>query len=234
VNEKALKAIGYRNPVGQPLTFWGKKGTIIGVIRDFHFNSLHEQINPLELRFGENVSYGSALIRTQPGKTKEALASLQSIWKQLNPDFAFNYTFSDDEYQKLYQNEQVTGKLSDAFSFLAIFISGLGLLGLAMFTSEQRVKEIGIRKVLGASARSVFGMLSKEFLTLVMIALFIAIPVGWYVMTKWLENYQFHTPIQWWMFGLSGILIILIALATISFQTMKAALVNPVKSLRSE
>ena len=226
--------IAIKDPVGQPLTFWGKKGYIIGVIKDFHFNSLHEQIKPLLLRFGENEGYGTALIRTQPGKTKEALATLQVICKKLNPDFTFTYTFSDDQYQKLYQNEQVTGKLSDAFSFLAIFISALGLLGLAMFTAEQRVKEIGIRKVLGASASSVFGMLSKEFLVLVVIALFIAIPVGWYVMSKWLENFQFHTPIQWWMFGLSGVLIILIALATISFQTIKAALVNPVKSLRSE
>ncbi|HEY9002767.1 MAG TPA: FtsX-like permease family protein [Mucilaginibacter sp.] len=234
VNEKALKVIGYKDPVGQPLTFWGKPGKIIGVIKDFHFNSLHEQINPLVLRFGEQETYGAALIRTQPGKTKEALAALQAIWKKLNPKFAFNYTFSDDEYQKLYQNEQVTGKLSDAFSFLAIFISSLGLLGLAMFTAEQRVKEIGIRKVLGASVRSVFGLLSKEFLALVVIALLIAIPVAWYIMHKWLENYQFSTPIQWWMFALSGALIIIIALATISFQTIKAALVNPVKSLRSE
>jgi ABC-type antimicrobial peptide transport system permease subunit/AraC-like DNA-binding protein len=234
VNETALKAIGYENPVGKPLTFWGKKGRIIGVIKDFHFNSLHEQIKPLVLRLGENAPYGSALIRTQPGKTKEALASLQAICKQLNPDFAFIYTFSDDAYQKLYQNEQVTGKLSDAFSFLAIFISGLGLLGLAMFTAEQRVKEIGIRKVLGASVGSVFGLLSKEFLALVAIALVIAIPVAWYAMDKWLENFQYYAAIQWWIFGLSAMLIMLIALAIISFQTIKAALVNPVNSLRSE
>ncbi|MBS1530926.1 MAG: ABC transporter permease [Bacteroidetes bacterium] len=234
VNETALKVIGYKDPIGKPLTFWGKKGTIIGVIKDFHFNSLHEQINPLVLRFGEKETYGAALIRTKPGKTKEALATLEPIWKQLNPNFAFNYTFSDDEYQNLYQNEQVTGKLSDAFSFLAIFISGLGLLGLAMFTAEQRVKEIGIRKVLGASVGSVFGLLSKEFLILVVVALFFAIPVAWYIMHKWLENFQFYVTIQWWMFALSGLLIIVIALATISFQTIKAALVNPVKSLRSE
>jgi putative ABC transport system permease protein len=234
VNETALKAIGYQNPIGKPLTFWGKKGRIIGVIKDFHFNSLHEQIKPLVLRFGENAGYGSALIRTQPGKTKEALASLQAICKQLNPDFAFTYTFSDDAYQKLYQNEQVTGKLSDAFSFLAIFISGLGLLGLAMFTAEQRVKEIGIRRVLGASVGSVFGLLSKEFLALVAVALVIAIPVAWYAMNKWLENFQYYAAIQWWVFGLSGVLIMLIALAIISFQTIKAALVNPVNSLRSE
>lgn len=234
VNETALKAIGYKAPIGQPLTFWGKKGQIIGVIKDFHFNSLHEQIKPLVLRLGENAGYGSALVRTKPGKTKEALATLQAICKQLNPDFTFTYTFSDDEYQKLYQNEQVTGKLSDAFSFLAIFISGLGLLGLAMFTAEQRIKEIGIRKVLGASVGSVFGLLSKEFLALVIIALIIAIPVAWYAMDKWLQNFQYYAALQWWMFGFSGVLIMLIALAIISFQTMKAALVNPVNSLRSE
>src|SRR3569833_2047141 len=234
LNETALKEIGYKDPVGQPLTFWGKKGKIIGIIKDFHFNSLHEQIKPMVLRFGENETYGAALIRTKPGKTKEALATLESIWKQQNPDYAFNYTFSDDEYQKLYQYEQITGRLSDAFSFLAIFISCLGLLGLAMFTAVQRVKEIGIRKVLGASVRSVFGLLSKEKKKQVVIALVIAIPVSWYVMHKWLENFQFYVPIQWWMFALSGALIIIIALATISFQTMKAALINPVKSLRSE
>lgn len=234
VNEAALKVIGYKDPIGQPLTFWHKKGQIIGVIKDFHFNSLHEQIKPLVLRLDENASYGSALIRIKPGKTKEVLATLQAICKQLNPDFTFTYTFSDDAYQKLYQNEQITGKLSDAFSFLAIFISGLGLLGLAMFTAEQRVKEIGIRKVLGASVGSVFGLLSKEFLTLIVIALMIAVPVAWYVMNKWLENFQYYVAIQWWMFGLSAILIILTALAIISLQTMKAALASPVNSLRSE
>jgi putative ABC transport system permease protein len=234
VNETALKVIGYKNPVGQPLTFWGKKGYIIGVIKDFHFNSLHEQIKPLVLRFGENAGYGSALVRIKPGKTKEALATLQAICKQLNPDFTFTYTFSDDLYQQLYQNEQITGKLSDAFSFLAIFISGLGLLGLAMFTAEQRVKEIGIRKVLGASVGSVFALLSKEFLALVIIAFIIAIPAAWYAASTWLEHFQYYATIQWWMFAMSGVMILLIALAIISFQTIKAALVNPVKSLRSE
>ena len=234
INEAALALIGYKNPIGQPLTFWGKKGTIIGVLKDFHFNSLHEQIKPLVIRFGEKEGYGSAVVRTQPGQTKQALASLQKVYKELNPNFAFDYTFSDAEYQALYQNEQVVGKLSNGFAFLAIFISCLGLLGLAMFTAEQRFKEIGIRKVLGASVASLFASLSKEFFVLVLIALLIATPLSYFAMVKWLENYQYQTAISWWVFVLSALIAIVITLITVSFQTLKAALVNPVKSLRSE
>jgi putative ABC transport system permease protein len=188
----------------------------------------------LILRCAENENYGSILLRSQPGKTREALASMEKLCKQLNPAFPFNYNFSDEEYQKLYQNEQVIGKLSDGFAFLAIFISCLGLLGLAMFTAEQRVKEIGIRKVLGASVSSLFRLLSSEFMVLVVIALLVATPIAWYATSKWLQGYAYRTPVQWWMFALSGGLIILIALATVSFQSIKAALINPVKSLRSE
>ncbi len=234
INQAALAVIGYKNPIGQPLTFWGKKGTIIGVLKDFHFNSLHEEIKPLVIRFGEQEGFGNAVIRTQPGQTKQALASLQKVYKELNPNFAFDYAFSDLEYQALYQNEQVVGKLSNGFAFLAIFISCLGLLGLAMFTAEQRFKEIGIRKVLGASVASLFASLSKEFIVLVIIALLIAAPLSYLAMTKWLENYQYKTDISWWVFVLSALIAIIITLMTISFQTVKAALVNPVKSLRSE
>ena len=234
INEAALKRIGYKNPIGQPLTFWRKKGTIIGVVKDFHFNSLHEQIRPLVLRAGEQDNFGNILVRTQPGKTREALASLEGLSKQLNPSFPFTYYFSDEEYNKMYQSEQIVGKLSNIFSFLAIFISCLGLLGLAMFTAEQRVKEIGVRKVLGASIASLFALMSSEFLALVCIALVIASPLAWYAMYKWLQGFEYRTSIQLWMFLLSGGLIVLIALLTVSFQAVKAALVNPIKSLRSE
>ncbi|MDN5284104.1 MAG: FtsX-like permease family protein [Mucilaginibacter sp.] len=234
VNEAGLKRIGYKDPVGQPLTMWGKPGKIIGLIKDFHFSSMHEQIQPLIIRFGEQETYGSLLIRTEPGKTKQALASLETLCKQINPAFPFTYTFSDQEYQKLYQNEQIVTKLSNAFAFLAIFISCLGLLGLAMFTAEQRIKEIGIRKVLGASVSSLFSLLSSEFLVLVIIALFIALPVSWYAMSNWLQGFAYRTPLQWWMFALSGVIIIMIAMITVSFQAAKAALINPIKSLRSE
>jgi len=234
INETAAKRLGYPDPIGRSLTMWGTKGKIIGVVKDFHSSSLHDQIKPLILRNGENMDSGIALVRTMPGKTKEAIASLQTLARQLNPDFQFTYTFSDDEYNKLYNNEQIVSKLSDSFAFLAIFISCLGLLGLAMFTAEQRLKEIGIRKVLGASVGSLFALLSSEFLILVIIALVIATPVAWYGMNAWLQNFAYHAPIQWWVFALSGGLILLIALATVSFQAVKAALVNPIKSLRSE
>ncbi|MDB5144321.1 MAG: Duplicated orphan permease [Mucilaginibacter sp.] len=234
LNETALKRIGYTDPIGKSFTMWGNKGKIIGIVKDFHFNSLHEQIKPLVLQYGEKWESGTILVKTMPGKTKEALASLETVAKQLNPNFQFTYTFSDDEYNKLYNNEQIVSKLSDSFAFLAIFISCLGLLGLAMFTAEQRLKEIGIRKVLGASVSSLFALLSSEFLILVIIALLIATPVAWYGMNTWLQNFAYYAPIQWWIFALSGGLILLIALATVSFQAVKAALVNPIKSLRSE
>jgi putative ABC transport system permease protein len=234
INEAALKRIGYSNAVGKPLTMWGKKGKIVGVLKDFHFNSLHDPIYPLIIRLRENEQFGNILVRTKPGQTKQALTTIERLCKELNPNFTFTYAFSDEEYNKLYKNEQVVGKLSNAFAFLAIFISCLGLLGLAMFTAEQRVKEIGIRKVLGASVGSLFTLLSKEFLILVMIALLIASPLAWIAMHKWLLNYTYHTSIDWWVFVLSAVVSIIIALITVSFQSIKAALLNPVKSLRSE
>jgi putative ABC transport system permease protein len=234
INEAVQQKIGYANPVGRTFTMWGKKGKIIGLIKDFHFKSLHEKIQPLILVLSPNLDYGDILIRTQPGKTKEALASLETLCKELNPNFPFTYYFSDEQYQKLYKSEQIVGRLSNIFAFLAIFISCMGLLGLAMFTAEQRVKEIGIRKVLGASVTSLFALISTEFLLLVVIALLIASPIAWYVMNYWLRTFAYRIPVEWWMFIFSGGLIIGIALATVSFQAIKAALINPIKSLRSE
>ncbi len=234
LNEEALKKIGYKDPIGKPLTFWGRKGAIIGVMQNFHFNSLHQPVQPMILRLGEEETYGTALVRIEAGKTKDALAGLATICKNLNPKFPFTYQFSDEEYSKLYKSEQVVSRLSNYFAFLAIFISCLGLLGLVIFTSQQRTKEIGIRKVLGASVGSLFGLLSKEFLVLVFIAMVIASPLAWFTMSKWLHNYAYRITISWWMFLVAGCLAILIALLTVSFQAVKAALSNPVKSLRTE
>jgi len=234
LNETALARTGYTDPIGKTITMWDAKGKIVGIVKDFHFSSLHEKIKPLILFLGEKANGGTILVRTMPGKTKQALAGLEKVYKQFNPNFNFNYTFSDDEYTKLYNNEQVVGKLSDAFAFLAIFISCLGLLGLAMFTAQQRVKEIGIRKVLGASVASLFTLMSSEFLVLVVIALLIATPLAWYGMNYWLRTFAYHPPVEWWTFALAGLLIIAIALATVSFQAIKTALINPIKSLRSE
>ena len=234
INESALKIIGFKDPIGKPLTFWRKKGTIIGVLKDFHINSLHDKINPMVFRLGEQMDYGNTLVRTAPGKTKEAMAGLEKLCKELNPKFPFTYQFSDEEYQKLYTSEQLVSRLTNYFSFLGIFISCLGLLGLVLFTSEQRRPEFGIRKVLGASPFSLFNLLSREFLWLVLIALVIASPLSWLTVNKWLENFEYRVPVSWWMFVSAGILAILIALVTVSFQAIKSARANPAGSLRAE
>jgi ABC-type antimicrobial peptide transport system permease subunit len=234
LNETALKITGYKNPLGKPFTFWGKKGTIIGVLKDFHFNSVHAPINPLVVSLGENIDWGEALVRTKAGQTKQALASLEKVCKELNPKFPFTYKFSDEEYQNLYANEQVVDQLSNYFSILAIFISCLGLLGLVMFSAEQRTKEFGIRKVLGASPGILFSLLSREFLLLVLIALAIASPIAWLAMNKWLQDYQYRINITWSMFVIAGLFALVIALLTVSFQAIKSAVANPVKSLRTE
>jgi putative ABC transport system permease protein len=234
LNETAAKITGYKNPIGMPFALFGHRGKIIGVVEDYHFHSLHTQIGPLVLKAGERIDPSSILIRFRPGQTTQALNVIQSVAKEINPAFPTTWYFVDDQYQQMYQDEQVIGKLSDAFSFLAIFISCLGLLGLAMFTAEQRVKEIGIRKVLGANLASLFTLLSAEFIWLVLIAFLIASPITWYAMNKWLANFAYHIPLNGWIFAASGVLIILVALATVSFQTLKAAVANPVKSLRSE
>jgi putative ABC transport system permease protein len=234
INETAAKKMAYAHPVGRTLTVNGRKGIITGILKDFHFRSLHEQIQPLIMKFGERYGYGDILIRTQPGKTKEALASLEKLCKELNPQFPFSYSFSDEEYQKLYRNEQIVGKLSDAFAFLAIFISCLGLLGLVMFTAEQRTKEIGIRKVLGATVSGIVQLMSADFIKLVFIAIIIATPIGGWTMTKWLNDFAYKITISWWTFALAGGIAVFIAVFTISFQAIKAAMANPVKSLRTE
>ncbi len=234
LNEQALKKIGYKHPIGKPLTFWGKKGTIVGVIKDFHFNSLHVPVNALVIRQGEFDNYGAVLVKTEAGKTKRAIAGLEKLCKELNPKFPFTYQFSDEEYSKLYKSEMMTGKLADCFAFLAIFISCLGLLGLAMFTAEQKVKEIGIRKVLGASIPSLFVLLSKEFLLFVLIAMLVASPIAWMAMKEWLRGYAYKINISWWMFVIAGLVALMIALFTVSFQALRASVANPAKSLRSE
>ncbi|HEY2720906.1 MAG TPA: ABC transporter permease [Chitinophagaceae bacterium] len=234
INESAQKLVGYKDAIGKPLTFWGKSGTIIGVLKDFHFSSLHEPIKPLILYFGENKDWGNVLVRIQQGKTTQALGALEKNYKSINLGAAFSYSFVDEDYNKLYQQEQLLGKLISYFSFLAIFISSLGLLGLIMVTAAQRTKEIGIRKVLGANVASVFALLSKEFIRLTVIAFIIATPLASWVMNNWLQNYAYKIEVRWWVFAIAGFAAIMIALITISFQTIKAAIANPVKSLRTE
>src|SRR6185312_11887942 len=234
LNEEAARRIGYTDPIGKRLTFWGKKGTIIGVVRNFHFNSLHDPIRPLIIRFGESEDWGNALVRTKPGQTKAALKSLETLCRELNPRFPFTYVFADEQYRNLYRSEEVVHGLANCFAALAIFISCLGLLGLAMFTAEQRTKEFGIRKVLGAKAGTLFALLSRDFLLLVMVAFVAATPLAAWAMHEWLKNFAYRIGLEWWVFLLAGVVALLIALATVSFQAVRVALANPVKSLRSE
>jgi ABC-type antimicrobial peptide transport system permease subunit len=234
LNETAVKKIGYKEPVGQLITFRGKQGPIIGVLKDFHFNSIHQTIDPLIFRLDENWSWGTILVRTQAGRTREAVAGLEKLCRTMNPAFPFTYRFSDQEFTKLYKSEQVVSTLSNYFAALAIFISCLGLFGLAAFTAAQRTKEIGVRKVLGASVPAITAMLTGDFLKLVAIAMLMAFPVSWFFMNEWLQQFAYSVGIEWWIFVLAGLTTAAIALLTVSYQSVKAALMNPVKSLKIE
>jgi predicted permease len=237
VNEAAAKQIGYKDPVGKELTMWGDKGTIIGLMKDYHTNSLHQAIEPLILRLFKkswNSYWGNIIVRTEAGKTQQAIAGMEKTYKAFNPGFPFRYYFTDEELAHNYKAENTVGLLSRYFAFLGIFISCLGLFGLVMFTAEQRTKEIGIRKVLGASVTGIVQMLSKDFLRLICVSFLIGFPVAWWASNKWLQNFVYRISIQWWMFVVAGLAALLIALITISFQAVKAARSNPVRSLRTE
>ncbi len=234
LNEEAVKQMGLKEPIGSWVSAWDKKGNIIGILKDYHMNSLHEPIRPLIVDVKEDLYFGVIIVRTEPGKTDEALASLEKVYKEINPNYPFDYQFVDEEYDKLYRNEQVMAKLSTAFAVLAIMISCLGLLGLVMFSAEQRTKEIGIRKVLGASVSHIVNLLSKDFLKLVIVAFLIAAPVSGYFMYQWLQRFAFKIELSWWIFGLAGGTALLIAILTVCVQAFQSAVANPVESLRSE
>ena len=234
LNEMAVQKMGLQDPVGQPITWGERKGAIIGVLKDFHFSSMHQAIEPLIIRLNERQPWGTLLVRINSGNTQKTLAGLEKLCHSLNPKFPFTYQFADLEYDKLYKSEQVISKLSNYFAFLAIFISCLGLFGLAAFTAEQRTKEIGVRKVLGASVPDIILLLSVNFLKPVAIAILVAFPISRYLMNRWLQDFAYKVDIEWWVFALTGLLTIGIALLTVSFQSLKAAFTNPVKNLRSE
>jgi len=233
VNEEAARRIGLKNLVGEELTFWGKTGKIVGIMKNFHSQSLHVPIDPVVLRLRPDDTY-LVLVRTEAGRTTEALASMEAAARKYNPAYPFQYEFADQQFEEQYKSETVIGQLANYFAFLAIFISCLGLFALAAFTAEQRTKEIGIRKVLGASVTHLVGLLSKDFLKLVGIAFLLATPLAWYATEQWLQNFEYKIEVGWWTFGLAGLLAGVIALLTVSFQSIRAALANPVKSLRSE
>lgn len=236
VNEAAAKQYGYANPadiVGKKFDQWGRSGEVIGVVKDFNYISLHNQVEPLTLPFEAYASrYMSLKLNT--ANLQATLAEIEGIWNELAPHRPFIYSFLDEDFNRQYESDFRFRQIFTSFSILAILIACLGLLGLATYTAEQRTKEIGIRKVLGADVGSIVGLLSKDFVKLVFVAILVATPLAWFGMNKWLEGFAYQVPIHWWVFLVSGMLAVAVALITISFQAIKAALMNPVKSLKSE
>jgi putative ABC transport system permease protein len=236
LNEAAVKMFGYTSPqqaIGKKFKQWGREGKIIGVMKDFHFRSLQQPIKPLSMRIepgGCNLVSANLSAANLPS----TISAIENKWKTLIPNRPFSYFFLDDFFDKQYRSEERFGKLFLNFAILAIFISCLGLLGLASYSTIQRTKEIGVRKVLGASVANIVNLLSKDFLKLVAISSLIAFPIAWFAMHKWLEDFAYRTVISWWIFLMAAILATLIALFTISFQAIRAAIANPVKSLRTE
>jgi len=237
LNESAVQLLGWKDPIGHVFYRPGDSMKsvayhVVGVVKDFNFSSMHDKVGPLVINMGDNR--GSLAVRLRSGNIVAAQAQIESKWKAMANGVPFSYTFMDDDFNQLYQSEKQTGQLFISFAVFAILIACLGLLGLVTYAAEQRTKEIGIRKVLGASVSGIVGLLSKDFALLIGIAAFIAFPLAWWAMYKWLQTFAYRTGIAWWIFLVAGFAALAIALITVSIQTIRAAVANPVKSLRSE
>jgi putative ABC transport system permease protein len=241
INESAVKAVGWKDAgqaVGKDFKYGQFTGHIVGVVKDFHFESLHQAITPLVFVLpppGKNQTfYNYISVKLSGNHINSTLNTIKNTWEKFSPDLPYQYTFLDENFSKLYASEQRQETIFTTFACIAIFIACLGLLGLSAFAISQRVKEIGVRKVLGANTTTIVSLLSKDFLKLVLIAAVIAFPVAWYVMHNWLQDFAYRISIQWWVFIIAAVVAALIALITVGMQAIKAAMVNPVKSLRSE
>jgi ABC-type antimicrobial peptide transport system permease subunit len=234
VNEAAVKFMGLQHPVDQTVKWGGKSYTIVGVIKDMVVESPYHPVQPSFFHISkerENV----ILLRLHPSRpARQSLGTIDAVFKKYAPALVFEYRFVDEEYAKKFGDQERIGTLSGFFAVLAVFISCLGIFGLASFTAEQRTKEIGIRKVLGATVLNLWSLLSTEFVRLVLVSFLVAMPLAWYLMNGWLQKYEYRTAMSWWIFALSGLGALVITLLTVSFQAIKAALANPVNSLRSE
>ena len=232
INQKAAKVMNLENPVGEYITLWGDQVQIIGLVKDFHFRSLRSEISPLFFRLTDSGYWAYA--RTQSDNIQRTLNEMEEVYKTFNPIYPFDYKFRDQEYETLYRSEQRIGGFAKYFSIFAVIISCLGLFGLSAFTAERRAKEIGVRKVLGASVQNLVLLLTKDFTKLVVAAILIAIPFSWWMMNLWLSDFAYQIQLQWWMFMLAAVLALLVSWLTVSWQSIKAALANPVDSLSSE
>ena len=234
LNEKAVRVMGFtpEKAIGKQIKMWNGAGTIVGVVKDFNFKPVQQPIEPMIIRL--NRWGGVIVVRTPPGKTAESIAAFQKICATINPTFPFSYDFLDQNIANLYQGEQRMGSLFNVFAVLAIIISSLGLYGLSAFMAEQRTKEIGVRKVLGASVPNMVVMLSSNFTKLILVAVVIAVPVAWWAINSWLQSFAFRVEMNWMIFLGASLAALAIAWITVSYESVKAALSNPVKSLRSE
>jgi ABC-type antimicrobial peptide transport system permease subunit len=234
LNEAAVHYMNLKNPVGQTVTWWDKPLLVIGIIHNMVINSPYDEANPV-MNVLSNEPGNMVLLKLNPSvSAKDAVSKITTVFKKFNPDQPFEYNFIDDEYAKKFGDEERVGKLAGIFAMLAVFISCLGLFGLTSFVAEQRQKEIGVRKVLGASVFNVWNLLSKDFVALVTISFLAAFPLSYYFMHSWLQNYSYRTELSWWIFPAAGIGALLITILVVSFQAIKAAVANPVKSLRTE
>lgn len=233
INEQTAKAMNVEDPLTVPITFWDRPGRVVGIVKDFHFSSLHDGIDPMVISYRPNF-VSTLTLRMTDQNTKQSLEYLEDVITELNPNYPFAYSFVDDRYQELYQSESTLGTLTDYFSGIAVFISLLGLFGLSSFAAEQRTKEIGVRKVLGANIFNLISLMSKGFLALVGIGFVLAIPLGYALMNNWLESFEYRTQIGASIFILAAGISLLITILTVSYHSIKAVYANPVKSLRYE
>ena len=233
VNKEMARVMGVENPVGMQLRFDGREGEIIGVVKNFHFQSLYTAIEPLILRL-DPTRTEYLFVKIAAGQTTEAIEGLEKALRKFNSNTPFEFSFQDEQFESMYRNESTMGILATFFAILAIFISCLGLFGLASFTAEQRTKEIGIRKILGASIPNLVSILSKEFIRLVVVAFVFAAPLAYHFMTDWLNSFAYHTYLGWRVFVFASVISTIIAGITVSHQALKAAMINPIESLRYE
>ena len=233
LNEEAVKRMGLKNPVGQIIQLYAGPATVVGIVKDFHFESLHNPIAPSIIMCRPQWTW-NIYVRTDGKDIQKTIAGIENVYKTMAPGFVFDYNFQDKEYERLYRSETQTGTLVNWFAFLAIFISCLGLLGLTAYTVERKTKEVGIRKVMGASVSSIVLLMSKQFIWPVLLAVIVASGPAYYFMSNWLSNYAYRISLGWQVFALAGIIAVVIAAVTISFQAIKAAVANPIKSLRTE
>jgi hypothetical protein len=233
LNEIAIEVMGLQDPVGQVVNLWGQDRHIVGIVKDFHSASLHEQVAPLFIKLDLHDAL-RVMAKIEAGREKEAIEQLQKFYQTYNPGYALDYQFLNEDYQALYAAEQRVSTLSKYFAGLAILISCLGLFGLAAFTAERRLREIGIRKILGSSDFGIVRLLSADFTRMVLTAIVIALPLSYFIAQQWLAGFAFRIDLEWWFFAGAGLIALLIAWFTVGLQTVKAARVNPTQCLKEE